>query len=177
MSWTYYPSCKSREALMEKIISPREYSTEKVAVIGHADKGDHVWVVKERTFKAMGDKLRSIVVHFIDNQGGEWGHKDISECESPYAFDCPMEFLTLVPMPDDIDAMDWRLAVRRHHARLASIESLQIGDQVCFDGTDNPMVKLTSITPLLGIADDGKEYIVDPTMLKTSGMTGRVVTL
>ena len=96
MGWTF-GGWETKEEVVDEVISGFSYEEE---ILAKRVVEDSLWVVFRRP-----NREPSIYLFMLDEQGGEWGYKDIHEDMGPYDFSCPKEFLKLCP--DDSDRSDY----------------------------------------------------------------------
>lgn len=102
MGWTFFS-----KATKAQVIRECKEDTCRSKMIG-----DRLWTVK-----SCGGKL-IIVVYLLEKNGNRWGYKDISETEGPCYYDCPVEYLSLVPATNEA----WREKVRSHNWLLQRVQ-------------------------------------------------------
>ena len=86
--------------------------------IGSSKRGV-MWCVWERSFVKDGQWvclasrwIECVVMRHVTGYG--WAYKDFTERGSPRVYSCPLGYLDLVPVADEV----WRQCVRAHHASL-----------------------------------------------------------
>ena len=92
MGWDY---CKSwtKNDVIKHVTSDWKGAEVSCVTLDHKVVGNVVWMVKERTY-ADGRVEVSIDLALLDGNG----YKLLSECEHPYFYNCPLEFLDKAPV-------------------------------------------------------------------------------
>jgi hypothetical protein len=101
MGWDYrvHP-CKKADIIKDCLNSVA------LNLIKKSIQGNELWAIWERR-----DGIKFIVVYLLDNRNGRWGYKEIAESEDPYYYKCPLSFLKLVPVVNQV----WRDGVIEYH--------------------------------------------------------------
>jgi hypothetical protein len=138
--------------------------------VAHKVIGSSLWMVVEQTkhFKLADQTKRLIVLAVLENKRG-FGYGYNSHCEEahPYYYDCPLEFLDMVPVASE----DWRKGVREYHRRMNAV--LVPNTVYNLEGANSEYMTLMSVLPLLGRSPTGKvfrykkEWIVGPREIDT----------
>jgi hypothetical protein len=121
MGWDFTKGA-SKSDIVEELLEPQSFTSyEDPAThvdrktVAHRVVGAVLWLVVELT---RTKDNRCIRERFIDccllanRLGYGWGYKSMSECEHPYYYSCPVEFLELAP---EVNA-EWRGKVRHLNA-------------------------------------------------------------
>lgn len=129
MGWTF--GWHSKEALVAHLegagMAPHRLLKSVV-------KGSRHWFVAEYERKD-GQTVRYIGLNLLQKSGGEWGYKDLDETMGPCEVDVPLAWLDLVPeRPEYEHALAWRVRVRAHYARKATIPRKEAGVRVRLGG-------------------------------------------
>ena len=78
-----------------------------------------LWTVRERDWPDGADKETSadrwIGCDLLDCYEGSWGVKNMEEIVGPYYYDCPLEFLDMVPIETYGGNKEWREKVIHYH--------------------------------------------------------------
>jgi hypothetical protein len=122
--------------------------------------GNHLWglypaVTNTDTFK-QGDLI--IHLFLLSGNRGEWGYKIMSESSHPYYYTCPIKFLKKAVSLSDA----WRFKVLEHHASKPVKKSFNVGDVIELKNCNVGRVRVSSVKPLVGIADNGISYRITP---------------
>jgi len=108
MGWTYGWNSQSE---LKKYILKEALKSERVLAHKSTNYGRHLWVVYQT------ENERFILLFLLSKNGadscGVWGYKDLSESCHPYYYDCPLDFLEMVPE----GCAEWRAEVRNLAAR------------------------------------------------------------
>ncbi len=90
--------------------------------------------------------------------GAAW--KEVDEEMGPCRYDCPLRFLDMVPQPIGGYAGPWRAKVRAWHAVQSACRkrTIEVGRTYALLRSVSTVVRITSLKPLLGIADNGLRY-------------------
>ena len=101
----------------------------------------HFWSVVEDVIT----KERFIRLDLIRTVRSDFGYKDLCESMHPYVYDCPLEFLDLVPQ---VASEEWRKGVQEYQAKRKI--TYNIGQEVNLVGCKIPKVTIISTKPLRG---------------------------
>ena len=91
MGWDSDSRWKSKKDVVADLLRPNRFDS--LIVIKSKVTGAGLWFVVENP----ETNLRAIYFDVIEKQDGDWYTKGMAESEHPYYFDCPKEFLDLVP--------------------------------------------------------------------------------
>lgn len=144
-------------------------------------RGNHLWTVWEiaetpiQDSKAENKTGRYIALHLIKKEKGYgYGYKDMDESCGPYAYDCPLKFLDMVPVPDSKHAAGWREKVRAYHqekaGRAKKRAKIGVGSQlVLVDGLSVNGAALKELTvvfaaprQIVGVTSTGMRVKIAP---------------
>ncbi len=117
---------------------------------------EHAWYGRSQLWGILRekdtDKPVCIIEWMVKFRRDEWLYKSVEESMGPVDVGCPLKFLDLVPIGDDPHSWiaDWRARVR---AERAKVRRWKVGDVLqlrhcSFQGTQNPVMTLTSLKPL-----------------------------
>lgn len=172
MGWTFIQR-STRASVIAEVLSSAFHET-----VDHVIHGNVVYAIKrvpDRADVVPEKRGREYIAVFLISGRGEpgyrYGYKSLDETMGPCYYDCPLRFLERVPCPDSQHAVEWRAAVRRHHAETASrrrfLRQLRVGDTVTLmDGCRPASLRITSADPLKGEGPDGRTYSVPPRYVK-----------
>jgi hypothetical protein len=77
--------------------------------LAHKVVSNTLWSVVETKRHRQPVEVERIIACFLLERGGiGWGYKDMCEAMHPYYYDCPLEFLDMVPVACE----EWRAIVR-----------------------------------------------------------------
>lgn len=144
MGWCFGE--RTKEELVQAIIKAWHPSSgTRVETLAHTVRGSTLYAVREFTAPD-GSKSRCLVVCLLkkDRTMG-WGSKDMEESMAPYAYDCPLSYLDMVPDPGYY-ATEWRRKVREYHAarRVQKENRPEVGDiWSCVPGLLSGMTRAT----------------------------------
>lgn len=118
MGWFY--SQPTQAGLLQQLLAPDSTFSRDREVIAHSLVGNELWTVVRLTLKikgiikdnAIGDTYTFIQLDLIDQYGGSWGHKPLSEEAGPLYYGCPLSFLEMAP--DGVNK-DWCNKLREAH--------------------------------------------------------------
>lgn len=186
MGWLFTYG-QTRAQLIQKCLhggaSPAGYTP-----LDHAVVGTHLWVVFERKGSASNPNgepqgplassasasERFIALYLLrPKRRYGWGYKAIDEGMGPVEVDCPLRLLNLAGTPQGEYSAGWRERVgaarAEKSARKARIKSLRIGEMVTLAPECQPAkVTITSLRPLRGRAENGRDYRIAPRHLAPS---------
>lgn len=75
-----------------------------------------------------------------------WGHKSMCEAEWPYYYNCPLEFLALVPI---VASQEWRTYVLAFHSK--KLRKFEVGQVIELEGRkQNGPFEVIKLKPFLG---------------------------
>jgi hypothetical protein len=117
MGWTSSREWTTKGALKESVRREMEGRILSEAVGG----GGKEWWLLCNPWSGPGvstteERAPVIAVFLLEKARGEWGYKDLSECEHPYYYGCPLRFLDAAPET----CKEWRETVRARAANLAN---------------------------------------------------------
>lgn len=189
MGWLFTQG-QTKEELVQRVT--REWGNDsedkegnKIHISGkcieQALRGNHLWTVWEivqtplQDSKAANKTDRVIALHLIEKEKGYgYGYKDMDESCGPYAYDCPLKFLDMVPVPDSKHAAGWREKVRAYHqektGKAKKRAKISIGSHlVLVDGlrlNDSPLKEVTVVftapRQIVGVTSDGIRVKIAP---------------
>lgn len=140
MGWLYTRDATKNDIIMARCATEENeqyvYSTLK-----HAVRGNTLWRVACRRDKSTGVEERQIACDRLSQSDGDWGYKDMAECEHPYYYDCPLRFLDIAPVANQ----EWRDKVRLYHKRARRI--IQPGKMYELIGSSIPNITIAWIEP------------------------------
>jgi hypothetical protein len=162
MGWTY--GWNSKEEIVRHLLDEQGTWTP----IARSIVGNHLWAVLELKTPREGLANRFIFLALLacDRSDGVWGYKDMEESMGPCEVDCPLKYLDMVPDPGGY-ATEWREKVRAFHSgkrtKQALIKSIRPGMRLkLIDGCRPPEITVISTSPLVGYADGGGRYKIQP---------------
>ena len=128
-----------------------------VKVLAHKVVKSSLWAVREVTKKYPDGKVEVETYIYLGLLGSKkdfgWGYNSYCEQEGPFYYDCPLEFLDMVPPVDE----SWREKVREWHRR--QTRPLEVNKTYKLDGCKIEHVTITALEPkLLGRGPDIKVY-------------------
>jgi hypothetical protein len=96
MGWDSNRNWKTKQDVVSKITADlkRNYT-----VLGIKTTKSGVWAVVQRE-----NTTPFIILDLIEKENGAWYVKGMSECEGPFYYDCPREFLAMAPPANE----NWR---------------------------------------------------------------------
>jgi hypothetical protein len=167
----------SKESLIERCLRGDAHPTDYTA-IAHSVVGNHLWTVFERdqgkpdhteyNGRTFPRPARLLTLHLLaySKRDDCWGYKDMDESMGPYEYDCPLKYLDMVPDPGGY-ATGWRDKVRAFHAgkrdKRALVKSIRPGMRLkLIDGCRPAEITVISTSPLVGYADGGGRYKIQP---------------
>ncbi|MDR0779314.1 MAG: hypothetical protein LBF16_01270 [Pseudomonadales bacterium] len=114
MGWTIFPHMP-QEQLIEKLIASKSHEVNEgicrrqtQAYSLACEQGTEIlWAVQRTSLNSKPFETH-IACFLIEGSGYKW----LSECEHPYYYSCPPEYLDLAPQA----CPEWRAKVRRYHA-------------------------------------------------------------
>jgi hypothetical protein len=125
MGWDFTKGSTKREIVAEVLAEYRNSEGVASRVIAHREVNKPgetpvLYVVREFFSEALQKRVGGYIeVVLLDKQTKSkvcdwsgWGYKRMGEDEHPYYYDCPLEFLDLIPT-DNASALDWRDRVRQ----------------------------------------------------------------
>lgn len=98
MGWMF--TSLSKESLVRDLL----YDSPTCKTIAHRVVGNTLWSVAE---KSTGERF--ILCDLLEGSGQGWGYKSMDESVHPYYYDCPIDFLDMVP---EVACQEWRDKVR-----------------------------------------------------------------
>lgn len=94
--------------------------------VAHRLIGNNLWTIIER-----GRGERFICLFRLEHEKGfGWGYKAMDESTGPFQYNCPVQFLDVVAVPDSPYVAEWRKKVREHAKGLPSNDHLRSTDGV-----------------------------------------------
>lgn len=172
MGWTFVHR-STRASIIAEVLSSSFHET-----VDHVIHGNVIYAIKRvqdrDDIPAERRGQQYIAVILISGRGDpgyQYGYKLLDETMGPCYYDCPLRFLDSVPCPDSTYAVEWRAAVRKHHAEGAArrrfLRALRVGDTVTLvDGCRPASLRITCAEPLKGQGPDGRTYSVPPRYVK-----------
>ena len=144
MGWSFFKTARTRVEMMQ-MLNSREGLSPHVRLIANCLRGNHHWQVLEMlpSHPNHGQMpSRRIVLNLLAPPEGDsgWGYKTISEGEGPFATDCPLSYLRLVP-PDGHNGRQWRTRVQADHAVAAARPALRAGQTVVINASPYELVE------------------------------------
>ena len=145
----------SRDDLVSQL-SSSDFWGAGCTVIESTHRGNSFYAVIEQRDEAGGYIGRYIAVGLMrghGHRGESWSCKLLTECDGPYAVDCPLRYLTLAGNVGlSAGAAAWRQQVRDYHAlqraQRACLRALRPGHAVILKSTCNPrQLRLVSRGP------------------------------
>lgn len=165
MGWSF--GWPTKTAVIEDMTRTWQDGSDRIETIAKKSTKSGCWTVDERTAPD-GTKTRTLAVILIERHGKDYGYKGICEEMGPYASDCPLEFLDMVPEPDSEEARSTRARIRAWHAQDAvnktAIRQIRVGATVPLYGVTIPEVTITSVKPYRGTYA-GRSYRIPPRLL------------
>lgn len=132
--------------------------------LAHCVRGSILWTVNfDIITKADGTSTNETWIGcaiLANSKGFGWGYKGMSEADGPVYVTCPLSYLNFAP----VENQSWRDRVVAYHAR-TNTKRLSVGDRVALVGSTLEWVRITSVRPLRGIANDGQLYRIPRNML------------
>ena len=111
MGWDFTMHPASRDAIKDTFLHTWLDGNDTVSITDAMWVGTHLWGV----FRKNGTPT-CIVLWLVNRRTTSWGYKSMSEDMGPYAVDCPLRLLSLVPVSDNSYAKNWRDKVYAYHA-------------------------------------------------------------
>jgi len=115
MGWLFTE--QSKEDLIQSLTRTEEGQNECRKTLAHRLCGDVLWSVAEVTAKkdydqlARGESYRFIRCDLLEGSAAGWGFKSLSERMGPFYYNCPLEYLQMVPVAN----AGWREKVHGWH--------------------------------------------------------------
>lgn len=184
MGWLY---CEyTKDALVRNITAPTEYANEngtgKCECLKHSVRGNHLWAVMQRTrtkdgVDGVSTESRYIMLFLLAKSDGMWGYKDMDEYCGVYAWDCPLNYLTLAPQHDATKLSahekewndDWRKKVvefwQEETRKRNFKKSLQVGMKITLPGYGEPF-QIAQLKPHIYAYVGNHPYRISPRMIK-----------
>lgn len=148
MGWTfeYHPSEKKN--FVEGRLKGWSGENVKVEFLHHTVVGNHLWKVAVHTDLHTGVVEKFIALDLLQKYKGCWGYKDLEASCGLYYYDCPLKFLKMVPVENQV----WMDSVLAYHAKKKSVQTKKIeaGKTYKIVGRKLPQITITSIKPLRG---------------------------
>jgi hypothetical protein len=124
MGWDF-----TKGATKQDIVERRTQDSGHYKCLAHRLVGRNLWTVWETLNEP--ETKRFIGLDLLDkDRNFGWGYKDMTEAMHPYYYDCPEEFLQMVPPV----CPEWRTKVATHHARIKQKKdfkaNLRPGDRI-----------------------------------------------
>lgn len=117
MGWDFTEGWTKKDVVAD-CIRGSETDLLKVECLGHKVNGRTLWAVMASTDKLSGVTTKWIACILLDSDPGfGWGCKKMEEAMHPYNYDCPLQYLEMVP---EVANEEWRAKVREYHAEKAS---------------------------------------------------------
>ncbi len=91
MGWDGSDAWKKKSDVVAEQLRPGRW--DDLVVIAHKSTRSGLWMVMENPSTG----LRGVFFDLIEKQGGRYYVKSMAESEGPYYYDCPQEFLDMVP--------------------------------------------------------------------------------
>jgi len=103
----------TKQEIVKMLLTPNADSNP----VAHRLIGNNLWTVLEH-----GRGERFICLFRLEHEKGfGWGYKAMEESTGPYQYNCPVQFLDVVPVPTFSPyAEAWRAKVRAYHEGLPS---------------------------------------------------------
>lgn len=150
MGWTISTSKKDKKQFVEGRVKSyhSEKSNIKVEYPHYAVVGNKIWKVGVHTNLNTGVVEKFIALDLLKKYNGCWGYKDLEACMGLYDYDCPLNFLKMVP----VENQKWRDLVVEYHAKKKSVQTkkIEVGKTYKIVGRNLPQITITSIKPLRG---------------------------
>lgn len=151
MGWDFTYDASRRDII--------EYVTkgdEKTKCLARAARGNVLWAVFEQESV---EPKRFIVCFLLQRSKIGWGYKDMDESMHPYQYSCPESFLEMTPVACE----PWRALVRQEAAK--GRRKLTVGLWYALPNRRPNKIRIVSLSPLRGFAENGLMYKVSKKML------------
>lgn len=111
MGWLFTNGATKQDVIAELT---RSYVTNrgKADIIAYTVIDNVIWKVIDHSDTQSGDCLRYIACDLLESSDSGWGYKSLDESVHPLYYNCPLEYLDMVP---DVMCEDWREGVRLYH--------------------------------------------------------------
>src|SRR3990172_3602103 len=108
MGWDF-TSGATKSDVIKEFTKGWEGESRKTVCLLHCVKGTILWTVMEATIKVDGKIDRWIGCSILGAEKGfGWGRKDMDEGMGPCFYNCPLEYLDMVPVPAGEFAKGWQ---------------------------------------------------------------------
>lgn len=153
MGWTSCDNWTTKQSVCAAILQDNAQY-----LVKHKCVGNELWTVLRDD-----SGMLILVVYILEKHGGTYSYKDLAESSHPYYYNCPQEFVDMVPASNP----EWRnarfayLAAKAHRKTLKA--RIQVGDSVTL--SNGWTLTVDSLKPFTGIDSNGKRWRIPAKML------------
>lgn len=115
MGWDFSPDWTSRQDVIIELLRGWEYEGTTIKTLAYKKVPNGLWVVREASGKENRRYIDFYLIRYNRQHG--YGYKGMTEEMGPYYWDCPLEFLDLVPSGSPGTNERWRSDVRKRASK------------------------------------------------------------
>ena len=156
MGYTSSPSWNTKADVVASILRDCDSTSGDGSihrVLKHSVVGNNLWLAYE-VAPTGRPAYRFVDLFLMSKEGGEWAHKEISEAQQPYYYDCPKAIIDTAGPATDAGAQLWRDKWQKLRTAKqdisAAIKSIAIGDLVEIDNGATTLRVTVTAPKILG---------------------------